>query len=393
LSGVVQIRERREEFDDFALTILTNIASVFPNNLKSQSLPSRIRRELAWPRLGAGFRLQGAAFEGICICAESPTIAALLSAGGERWAVLRYTDTESIKEIVNPESQLSLPYLPRQIRLPDLSRRSENRGLATRGIDPRDVVRLANDEWKRWKSRLPRPLRTQVRTYRTFLSELEQNGRVASESLEFILPRRDVQQAGGEANALLRYVDRRDRRVRNYQSAGKRLSDLRVAWSRPVERASRFILADGIVPCQFAELELNEVPAQRFFIIDGDAAVPALLGSRIFAAWAKITLTRSTSWMPRFSVSRTFETFPVPPPFLLARMEDGSTQLRMKGNKRVRSLAERLREMYRERDIGSVRELHEEVDRAILRGMNLDENSSDLAIIELFLQSNFRFYA
>jgi hypothetical protein len=394
--SVVQIRERREGFEDFAAAVMTSIAGILPKNLIKRPLPARLRSELTWPKLSAGFRFGRTAFRGVAICAEAPSLAALRAAGLERWAVIRYTDTESIRETADLGSELQLPYLPRQLRLPNITKRPENRGLATRGIDPRDAVRLTSQEWQSWKSRLSKSLRGEARLYITSLSQPHLGHPASADEPEFVLPRREVQRVGQAdheaAVALLRYVDRRDQRDQRSQSAGKRLADLRVAWSRPADGASRYILADGVIPSEFVELEPDEVPAQRFFIIDGDAAVPALLGSRIFAAWAKITLTRSTSWMPRFSVSRTFETFPVPPPFLLERIDGGPTQLRMAGNERLRNRAEDLRRNYRERSMDSVRKLHREIDRTILRGLKLDESAPDLAIIELLLQSEYRRY-
>jgi hypothetical protein len=133
-------------------------------------------------------------------------------------------------------------------------------------------------------------------------------------------------------------------------------------------------------------LEPEEVPAQRFFIIDGDGGVPAFLGSRIFGAWAKITLTRSMSWMPRFSVSRTFETLPIPPPFIITRAGDGPARLTLAENRRLRPLAEELRRLYRRRSMDSAKELQAEIDRAILSELKLSEDAPDLAIVELLLR-------
>jgi hypothetical protein len=230
-------------------------------------------------------------------------------------------------------------------------------------------------------------LRKEIRQYRVSLSRSH-----PAEGSEFVLPRRAVQQASESgdraARSLLRHVDRRDRRDRSYLLTGKRPADLRVAWSRPAKGVSRYILSDGVVPCEFAELKPDEVPAQRFFIIDGDGGVPALLGSRIFAAWARITLTRSMSWMPRFSVTRTFETLPIPPPFIITRAGDGPARLTLADNRPLRPLAEELRRLYRRRSMDSAKELQAEIDRAILRGLRLPEDAPDLAIIELLLQQH-----
>jgi hypothetical protein len=97
--------------------------------------------------------------------------------------------------------------------------------------------------------------------------------------------------------------------------------------------------------------------------------------------------------MPRFSVGRTFETFPVPPPFLITRTADSPSQIRIGGgNARLRKLAGRLHETYRKRSMESARELQLEIDRVILRALKLRESSSDLAIVEFLLRPEFAHY-
>ncbi|WFT96092.1 hypothetical protein QA633_02945 [Bradyrhizobium barranii] len=387
VDGIVQLRDRRTQFDNFATAVLHDALPVgFADFISEIDVPPKIKRDLAFPDLAAGFKRASEAFKGIAICAEAPSFAALKAAGRQGWAIIRYTDRESIREILMGGSNVGLPFMPRQIRLPPLSRRPENKGLATRGIDPRDVVRLTVADWETWKTRMSSSLRAEMRHYRASLSRPR-----AAEGREYVLPRRTVQQAAesgdAEARSLLRHVDRRAGRDRHYLLTGKRPADLRVAWSKPARGLSRYILSDGVVPCEFAELNPNEVPAQRFFIIDGDGAVPALLGSRIFAAWARITLTRSMSWMPRFSVGRTFETFPVLPPFLVTRAGVGPVRLTLVDNKRLRTLAEELRSLYHQRSMDSAKNLRLEIDRAILRQLKLAEDASDLAIVELLLQA------
>lgn len=389
VDGIVQLRDCRTQFGNFANAVLHDALPVgFADFISEIDVPSKIKRDLAFPDLAAGFKRASEAFEGIAICAEAPSFAALKAAGRQGWAIIRYTDRESIREILMGDSNVGLPYMPRQLRLPPLSRRPENKGLATRGIDPRDVLRLTVADWETWKTRMSSSLRAEMRHYRASLSQPR-----AVEGREYVLPRRTVQQAAesgdGDALSLLRHVDRRDGRDRTYLLTGKRPADLRVAWSKPARGVSRYILSDGIVPCEFAELKPNEVPAQRFFIIDGDGAVPALLGSRIFAVWARITLTRSMSWMPRFSVGRTFETFSVLPPFLVTRAEAGLARLTLADNKRLRKLAEELRRLYHQRSMDSAKKLQLEIDGVILRQLNLAEEASDLAIVELLLEAEY----
>ncbi|QQO18596.1 hypothetical protein JJB98_01030 [Bradyrhizobium diazoefficiens] len=392
VDGIVQLRDRRTQFENFANAVLHDALPVgFADFISEIDVPPRIKRDLAFPDLAAGFKRASGAFKGIAICAEAPSFAALKAAGRQGWAIIRYTDRESIREILMGDSNVELPFMPRQLRLPPLPRRKENKGLATRGIDPRDVVRLTAADWETWKTRMSSSLRAEMRQYRASLSRLQ-----AAEGREHVLPRRAVQQASESgdraARSLLRHVDQRDQRDRNYLLTGKRPADLRVAWSKPAKGMSRYILSDGVVPCEFAVLKPDEVPAQRFFIIDGDGGVPALLGSRIFAAWARITLTRSMSWMPRFSVGRTFETFPVPSPFLVKRSESGPAQLTLVDNKRLHKLAEELSTNYHKGSRDSAKKLQAEIDRAILRGLKLPEDAPDLAIIELLLQQSENAY-
>lgn len=386
VDGIVQLRASGTQFDNFAGAVLHDALPVgFADFISQTGVPSKIKRDLVFPNLAAGFKRASEAFEGIAVCAEAPSFAALKAAGRQGWAIIRYTDGESIREVLTGDSNVRFPFMPRQLRLPALSRRPENRGLATRGIDPRDVVRLTVAEWEIWKTQMSSSLRAEMRHYRASLSRLR-----AAEGREYVLPRRAVQQASESgdktARSLLRHVDQRDRRERSYLLTGKRPADLRVAWSKPARGVSRYILSDGVVPCEFAELKPDEVPAQRFFIIDGDGGVPALLGSRIFAAWARITLTRSMSWMPRFSVGRTFETFPVPPPFLVRRAGVGPAQLTLLDNKRLGRMGEELRKLYRQQSMDSAKNLQLEIDKVILRRLNLAEDASDLAIVELLLQ-------
>jgi hypothetical protein len=393
IEGVAQIRARQAHFEDFAWAVLRNAVSeeITSRPWSKITLPARLWRELTRPDLTLGFELAGRKRpRAVAICAEAPTLDAVRIAGSEGWAILRYTDEESLRELVNTRSAVRWPFLPRQLRLPGIQRRAENKGLATRGVDPRDIIRFTRDDWRTWKSRLPRSLGLEIRQYRTSLSRPDPD---TDETLELVLPRRAVQQAveAGKENAetFLEYIDRRDRRAQRDLKAGKRLADLRVAWSRPPDGISRYILSDGIIPCEFAELEPEEVPAQRFFIIDGDVGVPALLGSRVFAVWAKLTLRRSTSWMSRFSISQTFETFPIVSPFVVERRGDGSVHLAIEPrNRLLHNLSRKLQVMYRRQSNQSAQQLQAEIDKAILSRLDLKENASDLQILERLLQES-----
>ena len=100
------------------------------------------------------------------------------------------------------------------------------------------------------------------------------------------------------------------------QSLARRTADLRASWQPPERDARRYMLDDGRLPVRFNRLDEREVAAQKFFTLDGDGSIVALLLSKLFAVWAGATLSRSPSWSSRFSVTKTFETFPIPDRFL-----------------------------------------------------------------------------
>jgi hypothetical protein len=172
---------------------------------------------------------------------------------------------------------------------------------------------------------------------------------------------------------------------------GKRLADLRIAWSEPAGGATRYVIGDGNLPAQIARLATGEVPSQRFFIVDGDGAVPALFGSKVFAVWAQATLSRSTSWMSRFSVGRTFGAFPIFPPFFIQPSKSGPAQLRLSAvSPEFEVLVTQLSKIYRSpadrRDSFSQR-LHRQIDNVILEEhLKLAHDATDYAILSRLLE-------
>lgn len=107
----------------------------------------------------------------------------------------------------------------------------------------------------------------------------------------------------------------------------KRAADLETCWTPPAQGYIRFALADGEIPPVIAQLRPEEIVLQTFFILDGDWSAPALFRSRVFRIWAAATLSRSNSWMSRFSIGATFAGFPVPRPFRIVEMSGGRCAL------------------------------------------------------------------
>ena len=180
----------------------------------------------------------------------------------------------------------------------------------------------------------------------------------------------------------------------------KRPGDLRVAWATSGKNTRRFVIEDGQFPVALAELDADEVPSQRMFLFAGDASVPALLSSRLFTVWARATTSRSTSWMSRFSVSGTFETFPIPEVFAVRRLDDGPAQLRLRSSKGalervIRNIDGETRwssssDARGERYLLAWRNhpLIEALDAAIFDAAGLPQNATDLQILDHLVRLN-----
>jgi hypothetical protein len=291
--------------------------------------------------------------------------------------------------------------LPQEIRLPKLQQLGRNRGLATRGVDPRDVVRLTSYQIEELrKSFAHSRLLSEARIYRSQVNRTEPD--------EYAIPIASIREefgrndeAAGDLENILGEQISLDRAI-------KRPSDLRVSWSYPMDRLRRFVMEDGALPIQIAELSVDEVPAQRLFIIDGDASVPVLFGSRLFQVWASATLSRSTSWTPRFSVSKTFETFPIPPSFVIFHDAlSNRAQLRLSldsihsanASIHLTGLVSEFEQNSATRDwqISSDDEhdktlpahpMIAEIDAALLSDIQLPKDASDLDILERLLEMN-----
>jgi hypothetical protein len=356
-----------------------------PRGMESENAAAGLRM----PHLAAGIDLK----EGgrLMVTAEAPTPKAVRRALEAGWATARYSDRETIFDVVAGEHDRSEPPLPRELRLPQLHRASPNRGLAVRGIDPRDVLRLSTGDASEWR---------EARQY-SHLAELGREYRERVDQPEarwVVFPRAAVQAAFDDgdpaAESLIRTAETAERpRV---GGALKRPADLRVAWAHPPPHLRRFVLEDGRLPVRMAELPRNAVPAQRMFVIDGDVSVPMLFASRVFAIWAHATTSRSTSWLPRFSVSRTFETIPVPRLFGLVSDVEGWVWLRLDSNdpalmdlsavfeNAMRGGDHQLALLLSSGRSGPLGEL----DKLVLRAIGLEPGAPDVEVLERLLELN-----
>lgn len=406
--GYAAIREPEFRFQRFAGAVVASVADFGPAAAagrrgpvrRSQAeeprfyLPRGMEREdaaagLRMPNLAAGIDLQDRGR--LMVTAEAPTPKAVRRALEAGWATARYTDRETISEVLAGDRDRSEPPLPRELRLPQLQRAPSNRGLAVRGIDPRDVLRLPAADAFEWRD---------ARQY-SHLAELgrEYRERVDQPEVRWVVfPRAAVEAALNDgdpaAESLIRLAKKAERP--SIGGALKRPADLRVAWAHPPPRLRRFVLEDGRLPVRMAELPRHAVPAQRMFVIDGDVSVPMLFASRVFAIWAHATTSRSTSWSPRFSVSRTFETMPVPGLFRPMDDVDGWVWLRLDSeDSALIGLSAVFEDAMRGGDhqfaslLGSGRRGPlADLDKVVLHAIGLGPGAPDVEVLERLLQMN-----
>lgn len=332
--------------------------------------PRALSGHLDRPDLAIGLELKGR--RGPCLLtAETPTLEILRDARSMGWNVLRVTDASGLRRLT-AEDAARVP-VPTEIALPKLRRFQSNRRLATRGVDTRDVVRVPAATGLHSSIRDDHQLREHARTY------LPPSGEIVGEP-DLIVPVRLLQQLSESplAQDLLRF--------RTRGATGRRLADLAVLWEVP--EFHRYILEDGRLPPRIMGIQGGTlVPAQSYFAIDGDEGVPMLFGSIVFAVWARLTRSRGNGWAQRFAVSRTFETFPILPPFTMQASPTGGLELVTDKEHPVGALAAGLRPppSFAQWEVSAgVRER----DAAVLELYGLPPAADELEIVERLLELN-----
>lgn len=361
-------------------------------NITLKDVPEHVRESLDAPELAVAMKGEGSM--ALVVTAEAPGIATLREAQKAELAVIRYTDTESLHAAV----EYGLPSaLPAEVRLPKLSRLVRNRGLATRGVDTRDVLRIPENAWRDIYDRgESSTLADQVRLYRPAVDG-------SGSRREIVLPVAAIldglRNRDEFARKLLQTLPELNEQIKR---SGKRTGDLIAAWSTPAPRARRWIVEDGRFPVETAPLWEKEVPAQRLFFLDGDGAVPCFLASRAFSVWARTLLPTSTSWASRFQVSKTFDAFPFPlcfeistggagsPPQL--HFADSGSKLAELGRLMESEMLNDARQQQRvEKRTQAMRErepLIREIDRLLLKEIKLSPEASDLDVLEVLVERN-----
>jgi hypothetical protein len=262
--------------------------------------PPDLRSALRFPSAVARVRRTDQPHRVFFVTAEKPSIAALRAARRHELNVVRVTDTNALRQLLTDENEVAGFRLPAEVALPSLARFSGNRRLAIRGADMRDVVILP-DKMIRAARAYP-VLNQQVRAYLRART-------VREDKPEWAVPVRALMELAPKIplaeEMLLRF---------RTQGGPQRPRDLSALWGPSGFR--RYVIADGRFPITVREIEPSEVaPSNTFWMVDGDVAVPLLLGSRLFNVWARLTAQPRGILPLGMSPSRTFETFPILAPF------------------------------------------------------------------------------
>ena len=325
---VAEVRRNMPRFGEFAGAVVAHALArkrsqrvVVAAPVEGTGVPDGISRELAYPGHCRGFHVRSSAGASVnlAVLGERPSVDAVSAADSMGWWIARYTDLATIRragEVGDREGAL-----PREIDLGTIRSSWINRQVATRGVDQRDVWRFSHRLFEEWVGGLPaanrRDAREAARPMRSATRHPDEG------EGDFVVTREYLARGDDVAAKVLAGLLRREGRYRPDWRTLKRGADLRRCWTMPSEGFRRYGLVDGSIPVIVVQLRLGEVPVEDLFVVDGDAAVPALFRSRVFRIWARATLPSASSWMARFSVTGTFGGFPIVEPFEI-RGQEGS---------------------------------------------------------------------
>lgn len=376
------VGDLRPEFEEYVEAVLSHFEArgLLPRGdlwRMPFNVPPDLHRALRRPDLAAGFRVQGPQAAYCALLAETPTLEALDVARRHGWLLARATDVSGLRRLARHD--LRRTPIPTEVVLPALRRFQANRRLATRGVDTRDVVRIPAYQFQSEIDDHPN-LQSQARLYLPARSE-----RVMPH--ELAIPVRTLEEAGPSE-----FAQRLLTRFRSRGATAKRLADLSVLWSPPAFR--RYTLEDGRLPPRIREIDGHQaVPTEACFAVDGDDAVPTLLGSCVFAVWARLTRSRGNGWTQRFAVSRTFETFPILFPFEPVLSTTGALALLLRDTGELGQASRRLASFvpgYEDEDKENAAwaAAREETDVQILHVYGLPPDASELDIANRLLELN-----
>lgn len=407
--ALIECRSLEAGFGSFAVAVMNDLFGDRPGTVghgpDMADPPEQLMRALKYRRHAFAFHPRTPSGPApVLVTAEAPTLEALLIAERSGWKIVRYTDKATLRTLVLSERGAGPRNVPAEITLGRISTSDINRRLATRGADTRDIVRLTRDQLHEWLDSVSQAdrdrLRSEIRPLRLSADSTDRE-----EPAAFAARRKRL--LDGRFNddpALLALI-----RVLNISEGDlmerrpyKRAADLDTCWAPPADDFMRFALADGEIPPSIARLAPQEIVLQTSFIIDGDWSTPALFRSRVFGVWAAATLSRSSSWMSRFSVGATFAGFPIAPPFRIVGTEGTGAALVCADSdlldlaRAVESHIERIanagggagwKSAQRSNELGDLSSVRE-LEARIFAAYDLPASADDLSILERLVAMN-----
>lgn len=373
-SGDLILSRRSPDFGKLTDSVLARVDLVSPRHVLTErsDIPPSASAALDFPNLSIGYHVvDGGRF---CMVGEAPSLLALSRAAGMGVTLIRYSDEAALQRWLDEGAWTERNFLPDDFRIPGVRRLAANRRLATRGVDPRDVVVLSREAWTKLRGDRTSAVADEVRPYFETTNTRRAEARVA------IPLARLVATGGRDAVATELLASRGPTNGRS-----KRHEDLATAWRSPRRGTTRFILEDGRLPIALLPLPAGFVPSQSWFILDAQPGVEALLRSTIFGVWMRATRSRGTGWTPRFSMTGAFETFPLVPPF--RTVKDGSTAIMLDDSATARQLSETVRsDGVTSPSIGG--EDFDPIEIAIRHAYGLDMDAGELEILERLIHLN-----
>jgi hypothetical protein len=409
---IVEARRRDNRFPEFASRVVTPIVERKTRRgrdfeLRVEQLhaaPDELVSYLRAPRHAAAFRIDdGLDPDGermrLVVTGETPTLELVERADSMGWSILRYTDTATLKRL--SEERPAIASFPDEIDLGSICSDDLHRGLATRGVDQRDVFRVSGDMVSEWLASLPPARREAARA---------EGRQRRSATRPFGDPDQDqlftpdfVESADPAAQDLLALISAAGRRPPERRQMRRR-GDMEKCWMEPSTGLQRYAIVDGVIPVIVLELQDHEAPVEDLFIIDGDLAVAALFRSRPFAVWARATLPAASSWMARFSIANTFGGFPIVAPFRVIRETHGRSVLTLDDNpmpiaELVLEVNQHIERAQAGGPLSNWKEAHHvhdaypamrRLDELILDAYGLKGDADDIAILRRLVEMNAR---
>jgi hypothetical protein len=297
----ISLKDMQIHFETFATAVISGFfkESGLTGAFGLADMNEAISSLLDFPGMAAAFSIrQDNIHKEIVLTAEAPSLGALKTARGFDLAVLRYTDSAALHRIMfirhdngrggfrETEWYDSDGTLPNEIALPTVHIPDVAIGLVTRGIDPRDILRISEARWMELTSLRPASaFESKAYVYRGSVNP-------RTEERFLAIPNFAIAEAADAGDPLAkRLADEISPRWKAEDRYSRRSFRKFEAWSQQ-NGATRWLVAEAFRTMKLDVLAPGQLPSQRFMVIEGDVSVPMALRSRPFAVWVRAMAPR-----------------------------------------------------------------------------------------------------